>query len=479
MRDGVFQKAGDFMMYSSPQSCAWYRARVVLYIRVSTDEQARHGYSLAAQREALREFCELYQCQIVAEYSDDGVSARKEISRRPGLLQVLERVKAGGVDYVLFIKLDRWFRSVREYYRVQDVLDAAGTNWKAILEEYDTSTTNGRLNLNIRLSVAQDESDRTADRIKFVFAERVKNGGAIYGSGSLPYGLEVRDHRVVVDQSKAPAVRGLFDYYETANSSRMCQQFLLEQYGVSLPVNTVRRMLRNSLYCGRYRDNPAYCEAIITAEQFDRVQEVISRRAAGHTRQSVHQYVFSGLLRCPECGCTLKAYPQHDYKFGRVYLRYRCSTCWTDRRCGWKSTPWEPRIEDWLLDHIQPQLDDYLARFDVQEQQRRRAVVDVGAIQRKLSRLQDLYVDGMIDREAYNEKYTALARQHHAAQEAQQAPAGRDLSTLRELLAGDFRAIYDTLTAVERHTLWASVIDHIVVNCADYGAFDLSVFFLP
>lgn len=63
---------------------------------------------------------------------------------------------------------------MREYYRVQDVLEAAGTNWKAILEDYDTSTTNGRLNLNIRLSVAQDESDRTADRIKFVFAERVK-----------------------------------------------------------------------------------------------------------------------------------------------------------------------------------------------------------------------------------------------------------------------------------------------------------------
>ena len=132
------------MLYGKPQNYAWYRARVVLYIRVSTDEQARHGYSLGAQREALREFCDTFQCQIVAEYSDDGVSARKEIRRRPGLLRVLEAVKAGGVDYVLFIKLDRWFRSVREYYRVQDVLEAAGTNWKAILEDYDTSTTNGR-----------------------------------------------------------------------------------------------------------------------------------------------------------------------------------------------------------------------------------------------------------------------------------------------------------------------------------------------
>ena len=307
------------MLYGKPQNYSWYRARVVLYIRVSTDEQARHGYSLGAQREALREFCDTFQCQIVAEYSDDGVSARKEIRRRPGLLRVLEAVKAGGVDYVLFIKLDRWFRSVREYYRVQDVLEAAGTNWKAILEDYDTSTTNGRLNLNIRLSVAQDESDRTADRIKFVFAERVKNGGAIYGSKSLPYGLEVADHRVQIVESQADAVRGMFDHYEATASARGTQAWLRDQYGVDLPYNTIRNMLRNSLYCGEYRENVNYCPAIISREQFQNIQKIVSRQGANGTRQSKYSYVFTGLLRCPVCGCTLKAFPQFDYKFRRVY----------------------------------------------------------------------------------------------------------------------------------------------------------------
>ena len=85
------------MLYGKPQNYAWYRARAVRYIRVSTDEQARHGYSLGAQREALREFCDTFQCQIVAEYSDDGVSARKEIRRRPGLLRVLEAVRLCGL----------------------------------------------------------------------------------------------------------------------------------------------------------------------------------------------------------------------------------------------------------------------------------------------------------------------------------------------------------------------------------------------
>ena len=176
----------------------------------------------------------------------------------------------------------------------------------------------------------------------------------------------------------------------------------------------------------------------------------------------------------------MKAFPQADYKFHRVYLRYRCTQHWIDKRCTWKTTPWEPRLEDWLLDHIQPQLDAYIAQFDVQEAQRRRAVVDVGAIQRKLSRLQDLYVDGMIDRAAYDEKYQALIRQQEAAQAAQQSQsAGRDLEPLRQLLAGDFRSIYATLSPQERHTLWASVIDHIVVKDGRYGHFDLDVIFLP
>ena len=86
----------------------------------------------------------------------------------------------------------------------------------------------------------------------------------------------------------------------------------------------------------------------------------------------------------------------------------------------------------------------------------------------------------MISRASYDEKYQALISQQEAAQEAQlSATAARDLEPLRQLLAGDFRSIYSTLSPSERHTLWASVIDHIVVKCAGYGQFDLDVVFLP
>lgn len=468
-----------FMFYGDPKNACWYGKRALLYMRVSTDEQARNGYSLGAQREALDEFVQHYHMTVVGIYSDDGVSARQDIRRRKALLQLLEAVKSGAGDYILFIKLDRWFRSVRDYYRVQDVLDAAGVGWKATLEDYDTNTTNGRLNLNIRLSVAQDESDRTSDRIKFVFDQRVKNGGAIYGTHSLPYGLETRDHRVHVIDDQRAIVSGMFDHFEATDSAHSCVDYL-SSMGVNLPFNTVRRMLRNSLYCGQYRDNPAYCEPIISAEQFRRVQDRLEQKAANHTRNRKNEYVFSGLLRCPVCGGTLKGRPGKDYKYNRIYLRYVCNACWIEHTCTFKTMIWEKRIEDWLLDHIQPQLDAYIVSCDIRKQKKLDAKVDTGIILRKIDRLQDLYVDDMISADAYKSKYLALQDQLNAAQAASQAqPTPRNLEPLRRLLAGDFREIYATLTPSERHTLWFSVIQSITVRCGSYGNLDFDVIFRP
>ena len=78
-------------------------------------------------------------------------------------------MRAGKIDIVVFTKLDRWFRNIAEYYKVQEVLETHNVNWKTIHEDYDTSTASGRLKINIMLSVAQDEADRTSERIKAVF----------------------------------------------------------------------------------------------------------------------------------------------------------------------------------------------------------------------------------------------------------------------------------------------------------------------
>lgn len=136
--------------------------RAALYIRVSTEEQAMHGYSLDAQREALTHYARNHGMEISSIYIDDGVTARKSFRVRPQFNRMLQDVQADKLDIILFIKLDRWFRNVSDYYEVQKILDAHNVDWAATEEQYDTTTANGRLNLNIRLAIAQDESGRTS-----------------------------------------------------------------------------------------------------------------------------------------------------------------------------------------------------------------------------------------------------------------------------------------------------------------------------
>ena len=109
--------------------------RVGLYGRVSTEEQAIRGFSIEAQVDALKEHCKKNNMKIVDIYLDEGISGAKPPLKRPALKRLLEDVESGKIDMILFTKLDRWFRSVKEYFKVQDVLDNNKVEWKAIQED--------------------------------------------------------------------------------------------------------------------------------------------------------------------------------------------------------------------------------------------------------------------------------------------------------------------------------------------------------
>ena len=111
--------------------------RVGLYGRVSTEEQALRGFSIEAQVDALKEYAKKNNMKIVDIYLDEGISGAKPPLKRPALNRLLEDVKAGKIDMILFTKLDRWFRSVKEYFKVQEILEDNKVEWKTILEDYD------------------------------------------------------------------------------------------------------------------------------------------------------------------------------------------------------------------------------------------------------------------------------------------------------------------------------------------------------
>lgn len=129
-----------------------YIEEVVAYVRVSTTEQKMHGLSIDAQKQKLIEYAESHNMKIVEWYIDEGVSARKPIAKRPELQRMIQDAEKGRFKRIIFIKLDRYFRSISEYHSCQKILDEAGVTWTATEEKYDLSTANGRAFVNMKLN---------------------------------------------------------------------------------------------------------------------------------------------------------------------------------------------------------------------------------------------------------------------------------------------------------------------------------------
>ena len=241
--------------------------RVALYIRVSGEEQKMHGLSLEAQQERLEKFARERGWLISGIYIDAAKTARKHLHKRTEFQRMIEAVKRNEVDILLFCRLDRWFRSVADYYKVMEILQAHNCEWLTTDEEYDTTTANGRLYINVKLSIAQNEADIDGERIDVVFDSKIAHGTVV--SGNCPFGFRVNEEkRLEILPDEADIVRDAFNRYEATVSQRGTIKYIRERYGVNWCDATFRRMLHEKLYTGVYdgggRVNENFCPAIIS-----------------------------------------------------------------------------------------------------------------------------------------------------------------------------------------------------------------------
>lgn len=434
--------------------------RVALYIRVSGEEQKIKGLSLEAQQERLEAFARERGWVIVGVFIDAAKTARKNIHKRTEFLRMMESVKRDEVDILLFARLDRWFRSVADYYKVVETLEKHNCGWKTTDEEYDTTTANGRLYINVKLSIAQNEADIDGERIDVVFDSKIAHGTVV--SGAKPYGYCINDEkRLEPDPEQAAVVQDAFNYFEQTVSQRDTVKYIHEKYGVNWCYATFHRMLIEKLYTGIYdrggRFNANFCPAIITQEQFDHVQDLLSRNAR-HTA-SGRVYIFTSILKCAECGHSLNG----THGMGNIY--YRCNFAVQRRLCPHTNLVREDIIEKWLFDHLEEEIDKYQTSWEISAAARKRKNTskDKAAIKRKLSKLKELYVNELIDLEDYKKDYeiytAALANIPDSAPEEKP-----DFTAIRKLLDKDFKSIYNTLSREEKRTLWRSVIKEIRID---------------
>ena len=340
--------------------------RVAIYRRVSTKEQAIHGFSLQAQVETLTEYVEKNNFKIVGDYVDKGVTA--STLHRPALQELLEDVRAGKIDLIIFTKLDRWFRLVSHYYKIQDILDEYDVPWRTVLEDYNTETSDGRFKVNIMLSVAQQELDRTSERIKVVFESKVKNKEVI--TKSLPVGYKIGmidgKKRVIKDPNKEEVVLDFFTHFEIHQSLRATMGFVNDKYDLHIPYDSCKRMLSNTLYIGKYRDVDDYCEPYLTKERFDKIQHVL--KTTKQIKKYKNVYLFSGLIRCVECGgSTAGCYVRQTRGDRHKHFYYRCNRANTQLTCGHRNRIAEQFVEKYLLENIEEKLQQYILKSEVEE----------------------------------------------------------------------------------------------------------------
>lgn len=441
--------------------------RVAIYIRVSTEEQALHGYSLDAQEAALTEYAEQHGYKIVGIYRDEGFSARKPATKRKKMQELLADVEAGKMDMILFTKLDRWFRSIKEYHTVQAVLDKNKVVWKAVLEDYQTATADGRLKVNIMLSVAENEADRTSERIKFVFENKRRNGEYCHGGAATPFGYkpEIVDgtRKLVKNPELQDAVAAFWEkMVKYRNASRAGRETNLE-FGLKRTQKSWSLTARNVIYTGELRGIKDFCPAYVSREDWEELQH--PERRIKSTRGN-RVYLFVGLFRCPVCGKTLKAnYKTYPRDRDKEYYMYRCSNA-NARVCSYRRTLSENKVEKYLVTHLGEYLESYIMDADRRMKKKApRKKTDVNKLNEQLRRLNNIYLAGNISDQEYSDQVKMvkgmiadIERQEHQSEKV------TDLTGLLRFVKTDFPETYGNMSREERQRFWHTIIDRIELD---------------
>ncbi len=352
--------------------------KIAIYVRVSTTEQAIEGYSIPAQINVLRQYCIGYQYEIFKIYQDHGISG-KNITDRPGLVELIEDSQERKFDIVLVWKLSRLSRSLLDLLSVVDILDRNNITFQSYSEKFDTSTPIGKITLQLLGSIAEFERNTIIENVKMGMNERFKSG---LSKGTIPFGYIYKDKEVLTVPVQAKAVKFAFEYYNSTDSARVTTDIVDwlngNEYKTKLgnfwTREAVRELLKNKFYAGyvstgklsHKRPGENFTEIIgvhspiVSLELYNFVNEKINNlRRHPHIKNPENDCVLTGLIVCPFCGsrlCGAQTYSYYNKVSGerQKYLNkfYRCYPNANTKRCKgimFASSKIEPQVLEKLF----------------------------------------------------------------------------------------------------------------------------------
>ena len=303
-----------------------------LYMRVSTEDQAREGFSLLEQRERLETFCKFKGYEIVDYYEDAGISA-KTGNYRPEFERLKNDIKAKKVNTIVALKLDRITRSIYDWENLMTFLDENNAYLDCVNDEINTTSANGKMISRLLMSVSQNEIERTSERTKVGLAGAIKCGHIPHVA---PLGYKHEDKKLVIDYSTKDIIVRIFDLYYNGYSYQKISNLFNEEKVLGKDNwrdSTIQTILENEIYKGDFvhgkrTKHPTYykdvVEPIVSKEMWEDCQ--VQKKKNSRSYQRTLTYLYLQKLKCPKCGRILGG-KATTKKNGNTYFYYYCNDC--------------------------------------------------------------------------------------------------------------------------------------------------------
>ncbi len=388
-----------------------------LYMRVSTEDQAKEGFSLPEQRERLEALCKYKGYKICDYYEDAGISAKRG-NHRPEFDRMIEDAKNGKINTVIALKLDRLTRSIYDWENMLTSSEKYGFDLICANDDINTTTANGKMITRIMMSVSQNEIERTSERTKVGMAGAIKQG---HIPAICPIGYKRENKKLVPDPLTKDIVIRIFNLYFEGNSyTTIANIFNREKVNGKTNWKDTRilKIISNELYKGDYvsgktLNRPIYyenvVEPLVSKELWENCQVQKKKNQKNYMRTQT--YIFLQKLRCPKCGRILAGGAAHKIKANKWYFYYRCEDC----KNNIKEEIIENKVEEILSDILE--YDNVVNEFFLPvlkfkiDNPKQELEKEVKSLNIKKERIRKAYIDSLFTEEEYKNELQLIEQQ--------------------------------------------------------------------
>ena len=380
-----------------------------LYMRVSTEDQAREGFSLPEQKERLEAYCKFKGFVIKDYYTDAGISA-KTGNYRPEFERLKEDIKSKKINTIIALKQDRITRSIFDWEELMRFLEENGAYLDCVNDDINTTNANGKMVSRILMSVSQQEIERTSERTKVGLAGAIKQGHIPHQA---PLGYKHENKKLVIDHLTKDVVIRIFELYHKGMSyQKISTLFNKEQVlgKTNWRDSSIVAILENEIYKGDFvhgkrTKHPTYyenvVEPIVSKEMWEECQ--VQKKKNSKSYQRTLTYLFLQKLRCPKCNRILGGKATQK-KNGNIYYYYYCHDC----KINFKESLVEEYFNDFVNELVEYDsvvnqffLPMIKQKFDEPQEELKK---DINKQKDKLERIKRAYINGVFSLEEYNDE---------------------------------------------------------------------------